>query len=56
MALPPILRRNFEWHVPADQLAAEVIEWTLTGCASRTAPPGEATVVGHARSRLGRPL
>jgi len=45
--LPRGLRCAFEWHAPADQLAAEIVGRALTGCATRAAPMGEAAVVGQ---------
>ena len=39
----------FEWHVPADQLAAEEVRRTLTRRAIWAAPAREAAVVGQER-------
>ena len=45
--LPRGLRSASEWHVPADQLAAEIVRRPLARSASGAAPPGEAALVGQ---------
>ena len=45
--LPRGLRSASEWHVPADQLAAEIVRRPLARSATRAAPTGEAAFVGQ---------